>query len=115
MGVVLIFGTLCNTDVFAPFGDHKYNRRDTNPSLSLKLCLGVHKNVLHPSNLFLSSRAHHVCGSFCSSLDAGSSKSDIRVWNNREPIPLNRIEVAVNTACEQTSLSADGQQGDKPH
>lgn len=65
-----------------------------------------------------------VGGSFCSSLDVGCSKSDSKVskmkWNNPAPIPLNRIEVAVDTAYEQypasqTMLSAGAQQSDKPH
>ena len=62
-------------------------------------------------------------GSFCSSLDAGFSKSDPKVsktkWNNPTPISLNRIEVAVDTAYEQyptlSTLSVDAQQDDKPH
>ena len=65
-----------------------------------------------------------IGGSFCSSLDVGFSKSGPKVskmkWNNPAPISLNRIEVAVDTACEQypasqTTLSAGAQQGDKPH
>jgi hypothetical protein len=65
-----------------------------------------------------------VGGSFCSSLDVGSSKSDSKIskmkWNNPAPISLNRINVAVDISYEQypasqTTLSADAQQGDKPH
>ena len=56
-----------------------------------------------------------VGDTFSNSLNGGSSKSDIKVWNNSAPIPLNRIEVAVDTAYEQKSLSVDAQQGDKPH
>ena len=73
---------------------------------------------------FSSSALIIVGGSFCSSLNLGSSKSDSKVskmkWNNPEPISLNRIEVAVDTAYEQepasrTTLSAGAQQCDKPH
>jgi len=65
-----------------------------------------------------------VGGSFCSTLDPGFPKSDTKAskmkWNNLAPISLNRIEVAVDTACEQyptsqSTLSVDAQQGDKPH
>jgi hypothetical protein len=72
---------------------------------------------------FLSSPALIIVGgSFCSSLDVNFSKSDTKAskmkWNNPVPVPLNRIEVAVDTAHEQyptsrTTLSA--QQGDEPH
>jgi hypothetical protein len=55
-------------------------------------------------------------------MDAGFSKSDAKVskMNNRAPISLNQIEVAVDTAYEQyptsrTALSVGAQQGDKPH
>jgi hypothetical protein len=65
-----------------------------------------------------------VGGFFYSSLDAGFSKSDSKVWkmkwNKSAPISLNRIEIAVNTAYEQypgsrTTLSVGAQQGDKAH
>jgi hypothetical protein len=63
---------------------------------------------------------------FVSSLDAGSgsSRSDTKAlrmkWNKPAPIPLNQIQVAVDTAYErcppsQTSLNADARQGDKRH
>ncbi|KAF8492450.1 hypothetical protein F5888DRAFT_1731167 [Russula emetica] len=46
-------------DVSAPRGDHKYNRCDTDPSLSGRLYLRVLKHVLlHPSIPFFS-RAHY--------------------------------------------------------
>jgi hypothetical protein len=53
VGEALTFKTFCNTDVSAPFGDHKYNRRDTDVSRSGKLCLGVHTILLFPSSLAL--------------------------------------------------------------
>jgi hypothetical protein len=65
-----------------------------------------------------------VGGSFCSTLDAGFSKSDTKAskmkWNNTAPISLNRIEVAVDTAYEQhptsrTTLGVGTLQSDKPH
>jgi hypothetical protein len=37
VGEALMFGTFCNTDVSAPLGDHKYNRCDTDLSLSGRL------------------------------------------------------------------------------
>jgi hypothetical protein len=59
VGEVLMFGTFCNTDVSAPLGDHKYNRCDTDLSLSGRLYLRVLKHVLlHPSIPFFS-RAHY--------------------------------------------------------
>jgi hypothetical protein len=71
---------------------------------------------------FLSSPALIIVGgSFCSSLDAGSSKSDTKASKiNLTPISFNRIEVTVDTAYEQyptsrTTLSVGAQQGDKPH
>jgi hypothetical protein len=76
---------------------------------------------------FLSSPALTIVGgSFCSSLDADSSKSGSKVskmkWNNPAPISLNQIEVAVDTANEQYPTSwatlcvpVGVQQGDKPH
>ena len=65
-----------------------------------------------------------IGGSFCSSLDPGLSKNDIKVskikWNNPATSTLNRIEVAVDTSHEQyptsqTTLSVGVQQGDKAH
>jgi hypothetical protein len=67
---------------------------------------------------FLSSPALIIVGgSFCSSLDAGFSKSDTKV---SKMISLNRTEIAVDTAYEQyptsrITLSVGTQQGDKPH
>jgi hypothetical protein len=64
-----------------------------------------------------------VDGSLCSSLNAGSSKTDTKMskmkWDNRAPTSLNRIEIAVDTAHEryptsQTTLSVGAQQSDKP-
>jgi hypothetical protein len=47
-----MFGTFCNTDVSAPFGDHKYNRGDTDVSLS-------GKHVLPHTSIPFLSRAHY--------------------------------------------------------
>jgi len=47
-----------NTDVSAPRGDHKYNRCDTDISLSGRLYLRVHRHVLHSSIPFFT-RAHY--------------------------------------------------------
>lgn len=64
-----------------------------------------------------------VDGSLCSSLNAGSSKTDTKVskmkWNNRASTPLKRIEVAMDTTYEryptsQTTLSVGAQQSDRP-
>jgi hypothetical protein len=41
----LMFRTFCNTDVSVPLSDHKYNRWDTDLSLSGRLCLRVPKRV----------------------------------------------------------------------
>jgi hypothetical protein len=121
VGEALMFGTFCNTDVSAPLGDHKYNRCDTDLSLSGRLYLRVLKNVLLHSSIPFFSPLITVGGSFCSSLDA---KSDTRFskmkWNNPAPISRNRIEVAVDTAYEQyptsqTTLSVGTYQGDKLH
>jgi hypothetical protein len=118
-----MFGTFCNTDVSATLGDHKYNRRDTDISLSGRLCLRVLKHVLLHSSIPFFSRAHDCRRLFCSSLEVGFSKSDTKAskmkWDNATPISLNRIEVTVDTAYEQyptsrTSLSVGAQQGDKP-
>ncbi|KAF8490682.1 hypothetical protein F5888DRAFT_1807966 [Russula emetica] len=74
---------------------------------------------------FLSSPALIIVGgSFCSSLDVGSSRGDTKAskmkWNNLTPISRNRIEVTVDTAYEQyptsrTTLSVGTHQGDKRH
>jgi hypothetical protein len=120
MGEALMFGTFCNTDVSAPLGDRKYNRCDTNLSLSGRLCLRVLKHVLlHPSIPFFS-RAHYCRSSIdpvFSKSNTGASKTK---WDNPVPISLNQIEVAVDTAYEQyppsqTKLGMGAQQGDKPH
>lgn len=117
-----MFGTFCNTDVSTPLGDRKYNRCDTDLSLSGRLCLRVLKHVLlHPSIPFFS-RADYCY----SSIDPGFSKSNTgpgaskTKWDRPVPISLNQIEVAVDTAYEryptsQTTLSVGAQEGDKPH
>ncbi|KAF8496114.1 hypothetical protein F5888DRAFT_1804260 [Russula emetica] len=111
-----------------PLGDHKYNRCDTDLSLSGRLYLEVLKSVLLHSSIPFFSPLIIVGGSFCSSMDAGFSKSDTRFskmkWNNPAPISRNRIEVAVDTKVDtayeqyptsQTTLSVETQQGDKLH
>jgi hypothetical protein len=115
-----MFGNFCNTDVSAPLGDRKYNRCDTDLSLSGRLCLRVLKHVLlHPSIPFFSRT--HYCRS---SIDPGFSRNNTGAsktkWDNPVPISLNQIEVAVDTAYEQypasrTTLSLSAQQGDKSH
>jgi hypothetical protein len=124
VGEALMFGTFCNTDVSLP-------SVITNTIAATRIYRSLADYTFGTSHMYcyilrsLSSPALIIVGgSFCSSLDPGSSKSDSKVskmkWNNPVPISLNRIEVAVDTAFEQyptsrTTLSEGTQQGDKPH
>jgi hypothetical protein len=55
----LMFRTFCNTDVSASLGDYKYNRRDTDLSLSGRLYPRVLKHVLLLFSIPFFSRAHY--------------------------------------------------------